>query len=287
MNMIRILCVVNAAQFIVNKNVDARKLTEGDPRGVDAGEPEPKRQEGDPIREFSDIPPRDIETFNGEMKEDGMFEHISCDKTSGACYHLDNGNVEFDRTMRINDYRRMYSNISNNSENKEVGNNHINVNVLQTIQDHGEKINNIRHDIESHVSDKLTLHALVIIACVFTPIAIAICIKIAIHYYREYCQKGAAQKRARKEVLEAMEGLFEENPDHVLNLLKFLLTQYNPTFCNQFLKKEEAKIAKRIHQQATDEEMKELVEASAAIMGLHPARPYSTTAVNGTAPHMY
>lgn len=282
MNMIRVLFVATAAQIVVNKGAGARKIDESERPRIPIEEDKPL-QTGAPIREFADIPPADIETFNGDMDEDGMFEHVSCDKASGACYHLDNGNVEFDRTMRINDYRRIQNNISNS--NKEVGNNHINVNVLQTIEDHAAKIDQIKHDVEDHVSDKLTLHALVIVACVFTPIMTGICIKIGHYYYKEHCRTGAAQKRARREIFEEIEGLFKENPDHVKNLFKFLLAQYSPTFCNQFLKKEEATVAKRIHQQATDEEMRELVETKATNLGYyHHGRDYNSTVAGSSAP---
>jgi len=279
--MIRIMFVATAAQLIVNKGVDARKRNEADLLGAE-------EITGSPIRDFNDIPPQDIETFNGGMDQDGMFEHVSCDKASGACYHLDNGSVQFDRTMRINDYRKIYQTTNNNNHKEVKGNNDINVNVLQTIEDHGEKIASIRHEIEDHVSDKLTLHYLVIFACIFTPIVFGICIKIAVYYYREYCRKGASQKRAQKETMEEMEGLFEENPTHALNLLKFLLAQYSPTFCNQYLAKQEANVAKRIHQQATDEEMRELVDSKAITLGLHSQRPYSQSFVHeAAAPPVY
>lgn len=282
-NMIRILFVASAAQLIVNKRVDsarANKRTE-----QDLGEPSNGLPTGMPIREFADIPPKDIETFNGDMGEDGMFEHVSCDKASGACYHLDNGNVQFDRTMRINDYRKLYN--TDNSHKKEVGNNHINVNVLQTIEDHGEKIENIRREVEEHVTDKLTIHKLVITACILVPIVFGIVVKIILFYYKKHCRTGAAQKLAAKEVRDSIKELFEENPDHVLKLLQFLLAQYSTTFCNKYLKNQEATIAKRVHQRASDEEMRELVESTAVNMGLLNSRQsYYAPSNEGSAPHM-
>jgi len=183
----------------------------------------------------------------------GLNAEVDCSKSSGKCYHVeDGGKFTYDPTYNLADYRR-YQRTSASS------NNSISLNVIQQQNnDQEERMALMEVRLKDEMKDHVALRQVITWSAVFGTFLMLGVVFGLKRLYDHHCSTKATLKKKADKQLEEIRALFEKDPEHMYYLVRELLVQHPVTWLRQQHANRVAEDARRV--QAQDEAQQLLKE---------------------------
>jgi len=163
---------------------------------------------------------------DAEGQARGLIANVDCSRSSGKCYHLEDGDLVVDTNNNIADYRRYQKTSNANSNN-------IALNVVQNNGDQEERLALMELRLKDEMKDHVALKQIISWSAVSGTIMLFVLLYGLRTLYDRRCSAKAALRKDADRQLKAVRGLFDKDPEHMYFLVREMLIQHPKIWLKQ------------------------------------------------------